>query len=147
MHGKIRQASRPDITHMHRIRMSVTENRLVSMTLSEADYVDAIERTGRGWVMQVGDEIVAFAVGNSANASIWALFVDPVHEGKGYGRQLHDVMVKWLWDAGCERLWLTTDPHTRAAKFYTAAGWRLVGAAKYGEARFELEGPGRRDSI
>lgn len=138
MQGRIRQATRADIGDMHRIRMAVTENRLVTTTLGEADYIEAIERTGRGWVLESVDGIHAFAVGNAADSSIWALFVDPRHEGKGYGRQLHDTMVKWLRDSGCDRLWLTTDPDTRAAGFYAAAGWRRVGPASHGEIRYEL---------
>jgi len=121
--------------------MSVRENRLASAVITEADYVAAIERLGRGWVIEVKGEIVAFAIGNARNGSIWALFVDPEHEGRGYGRQLHDEMVKWLWLQGLERLWLTTAPATRASRFYEAAGWENVGGTGKGEVRFELTVP------
>lgn len=123
---------------MHRVRMSVRENRLVSMQLTEAHYVDAMETTGRGWVVELHGTIVAFAIGDTSNASIWALFVDPSCEGRGFGRQLHDEMVGWLWQQGHERLWLTTDPGTRAQRFYEAAGWRTVGPGTHGEVRLEL---------
>ncbi len=134
----IRQAQRSDAADMHRVRMSVLENRLVSMQLSERDYVVAIERTGRGWVLALEGNIVAFAVGNAVDGSIWALFVEPGHEGKGFGRQLHDRVIAWLWEQGHERLWLTTDSGTRAERFYAAAGWRRVGLSAQGEVRFEL---------
>lgn len=123
---------------MHRVRLSVLENRLVSTQLTEADYVDFIESRGQGWVVEVAGTIVAFAIGDASNASIWALFVDPGFEGRGFGRQLHDQMVSWLWQQGHERLWLTTDPETRARRFYEAAGWRPVGPAAHGEVRLEL---------
>jgi GNAT superfamily N-acetyltransferase len=126
---------------MHRVRMSVQENRLTSMVLGEHDYVVAIESMGRGWVVEREGDIVAFAVGNSQSASIWALFVDPVHEGRGYGRQLHEVMVAWLWAQGPQRLWLTTEPGTRAERFYQKAGWERAGSASGGEVRFELKRP------
>jgi GNAT superfamily N-acetyltransferase len=129
---------------MHRVRMSVHENRLVSMQLTEADYLDAIESRGRGWVIEAEGTIVAFAVGDASNASIWALFVEPSFEGRGFGRQLHDAMVNWLWQQGHERLWLTTDPGTRAQRFYEAAGWRLVGPGAHGEVRLELDRQGSR---
>jgi GNAT superfamily N-acetyltransferase len=133
----MRQARSADVPAMHRVRMSVLENRLVSRQLSEQDYIVEIEVTGRGWVIECEGNIVAFAVGNCATGSIWALFVEPGHEGKGYGRQLHDTMVAWLWEQGHEQLWLTTEPGTRAARFYEIAGWQLVGEAA-DELRYEL---------
>lgn len=126
---------------MHRVRMSVRENELVSVVLTERDYVEAIEQTGRGWVVEIDGHIVAFAVGDKDSGSIWALFVEPGHERKGYGRRLHDAMVGWLWAQGHERLWLTTEPGTRAERFYQEAGWHRVGSASRGEVRFELTRP------
>lgn len=138
MSAVVRQAIRGDISGMHKVRMSVQENRLTSTTLTERDYISAIETTGRGWVIELHGSIVAFAVGNAQNGSIWALFVAPGYEGRGFGRQLHDQMVSWLWLQGLQRLWLTTDPGTRAERFYTAAGWKQVGLAAHGEVRLEL---------
>ena len=135
--ASIRQAVASDIAGMHRVRMSVLENRLVSRQLSEQDYRVEIETTGRGWLIELEGTILAFAVGNAATGSIWALFVEPGHEGKGYGRRLHDTMVAWLWEQGHDRLWLTTGPGTRAARFYEAAGWRQVGETA-DELRYEL---------
>jgi GNAT superfamily N-acetyltransferase len=123
---------------MHRVRMSVHENCLVSRQLSEQDYLVEIEVTGRGWVIESASTIVAFAVGNAATGSIWALFVEPGHERKGHGRQLHDAMVAWFWEQGHDRLWLTTGAGTRAAGFYEAAGWRRAGETAEGELRYEL---------
>jgi GNAT superfamily N-acetyltransferase len=114
----MRQARSADVPAMHRVRMSVLENRLVSRQLSEQDYIVEIEVTGRGWVIESEGNIVAFAVGNAATGGIWALFVEPGHEGKGYGRQLHDTMVAWLHEQGHDRLWLTTAADTRASRFY-----------------------------
>lgn len=141
MNATLRPARREDIAAMHRVRMSVRENRLVSMSLSEADYVVAIEQTGRGWVIELAGTIVAFAVGDAHTGSIWALFVEPGHEGRGFGRQLHDEMVSWLWQQGLERLWLSTDPGTRAQRFYEAAGWKYAGPGAHGEVQLELHRP------
>ena len=133
----LRQANRADFAQMHRVRLAVRENRLLS-TITEADYVTEIEKTGRGWVIEVDGAIVAFAVGNAQTGNIWALFVAPEHERRGYGRQLHDLMVEWLFQQKVEPLWLTTGPGTRAQKFYEAAGWRLQRIEPNGEARYEL---------
>lgn len=142
MRALLRQAAGSDVVGMHRVRMAVLENRLVSRRLSEQDYLVEIETTGRGWVIELQGNIVAFAVGNAATGGIWALFVEPGQEGKGYGRQLHDSMVDWLWGQGHDQLWLTTGPGTRAARFYEAAGWRQVGETADGELRYELRKSG-----
>ena len=120
---------------MHRVRLAVRENILAS-AVGEADYIPAIEETGRGWVIETGGEIVAFAVGNARTGNIWALFVDPAHEKLGHGRALHEAMVAWLHAQGVRELWLTTRPGTRAERFYRAAGWRFDGMTGDGEARF-----------
>ena len=39
--------------------------------------------------------------------------------------------------AGLDRLWLTTEPGTRAQRFYEAAGWTLAGTTDQGELRYE----------
>ena len=134
----IRQARAADVAAMHRVRLSVQENRLISTKLTERDYLVAIESTGRGWVLELEGTIVAFAIGNAANGSIWALFVEPGYEGRGYGRELHDIMIAWLWEQGHDRLWLSTDPGTRAERFYLTADWRRAGVTDGGEIRFEL---------
>lgn len=134
----LRQAVASDVTGIQRVRQSVRENRLVSTVISDEQVRKAIELTGRGWVIELEGEVVGFAVGNATNGNIWALFVDPDHERRGYGRLLHDTAVSWLWSKGLERLWLTTEPGTRAQKFYEAAGWRLAGQTERGEARYEL---------
>jgi GNAT superfamily N-acetyltransferase len=123
----------------------VLENRLTTSLVTEADYIAALEDWGQGWVIDVDGDIVGFAVGNATDGNIWALFVDPRHEGRGYGRHLHDTMVSWLWSRGLQRLWLTTDPGTRAQRFYEAAGWRCSGRTDKGELRFELPNPEGRN--
>jgi GNAT superfamily N-acetyltransferase len=126
---------------MHRVRLSVRENKLTSSVITEDDYVSAIEKTGRGWVIETDGTVVAFAVGNAITGNIWALFVDPEHEGRGHGRRLHDEMISWLLSSGLARLWLSTSPDTRAQRFYEAAGWHYVGTVAGGEALYELQNP------
>jgi GNAT superfamily N-acetyltransferase len=133
----LREARREDIAAMHGVRTSVRENRLTTR-ISEADYIPAIEVHGKGWVVEERGAVVGFAVGDARNGNIWALFVHPDHERRGYGRQLHDAMVSWLWSRGLERLWLTTEANTRAQSFYEAAGWRRAGETVQGAIRFEL---------
>jgi ribosomal protein S18 acetylase RimI-like enzyme len=123
---------------MQRIRASVRENRLVSTVIRDEDVRRAIEDTGVGWVIEEDGAVVAFAVGNVRTGNVWALFVDPGHERRGHGRQLHDAMINRLFETGLDRLWLTTEPGTRAQRFYEAAGWRRTGMTEQGELEYEL---------
>lgn len=134
----LRQALRSDIPGMHRVRRAVRENPLTSDVIREEHYIPAIESTGRGWVVEEAGEVRAFAVGNGQTGNIWALFVDPAHEGRGFGRQLQAVMVDWLFSEGLERLNLGTAPGTRAEAFYRATGWTYLGIDAHGEASFEM---------
>jgi GNAT superfamily N-acetyltransferase len=140
----LREAEERDIPAIQHVRASVRENRLVSTVISDDDVRRAIEATGRGWVVENEGAVIAFAIGNSTDGNVWALFVHPDHERRGHGRRLHDVLVAWLWSRGLERLWLTTAPGTRAEKFYAAAGWVRAGTTSRGEVRFELERPARK---
>jgi GNAT superfamily N-acetyltransferase len=135
--GTLRSAVAADIPGMQRVRASVRENRLVSTVITEEDVRAAIERDGRGWVVEADGEVVAFGVGRATDGNLWALFVDPDHERRGYGRALHDAVVAWLQSRDLERLWLTTEPRTRAQRFYEAAGWRLVARTESGELLYE----------
>lgn len=137
----LRQATRADVPGIQRVRHSVVENRLVSAVISDGDVIAAIENTGRGWVVDIEGQVVAFAIGNDVTGNIWALFVEPAHERQGHGRRLHDEMVNWLWSRGLKRLWLTTEQHTRAHHFYEAAGWQNRGVQPNGEVLFERFSP------
>ena len=132
----IRIATPDDISAMQRIRLAVVENRLTRSVITEADYMKAIVETGRGWVAEVHDVTRGFAVGNRDTGNIWALFVEPGFEGRGIGRALHDAMLDWLQSQACARIWLTTEPGTRAERFYRRAGWRFEEIDASGDAAF-----------
>lgn len=135
---RIRVAVDADIPEMHRIRLAVRENRLADPSwVQPDDYRRMIAEDGRGWVAEADGRMVGFAVADLRRANVWALFVDPAFEGRGAGRLLHDRMMDWLFAAGAERVWLCTDPGTRAEAFYRAAGWRNAGEQR-GEARYEM---------
>jgi GNAT superfamily N-acetyltransferase len=141
----LRLATAHDYPELHRIRMAVRENVLSDpAAITRDDYVEMIERRGRGWVAEEGGEVVAFAIADHSRRNVWALFVAPGHEGRGHGRRLHDTMMAWLFAQGEATVWLGTDPGTRAERFYRAAGWREAGRLPNGEVRFERDAPARR---
>lgn len=139
-HGpRFRVATTADVAEMHRIRLAVRENRLSNPAAAQPnDYVSRLTARGRGWVAAIDGAIAGFAIADRLPAHVWALFVDPQHEGRGIGRRLHDDVVEWLFAAGADRIWLSTEANTRAERFYRAAGWVAVGIQPNGEIRFEL---------
>ena len=66
MTATLRQATRADVPGMQRVRHAVKENRLVSRVIADDEVIDAIERSGRGWVVEDGGE-----VGGDAALSPW----------------------------------------------------------------------------
>jgi len=134
----IRPANVSDFSEMQRVRMSVNENRLSDPAKVQPHHYREMLRAGGGWVCEIDGVMVAFAIPDAQQGAIWALFVDPGHEGKGIGQRLLAIMVDRLFETGHRSLWLTTDPNTRAARFYEAAGWQRAGTTADGEIRYEL---------
>lgn len=134
----LRAASVADIGAMHEVRLAVRENRLSDPgAVRPEDYRSMLLARGRGWLYEIEGRVVGFAIADHSRRNIWALFVAPGFEGRGIGGALHERMVGWLFEQGDEPLWLTTEPDSRAERFYTAAGWQRRGLER-GEVRFEL---------
>lgn len=135
----LRPATVHDIDAMHAVRLAVRENTLSDENRVRPEHYRAmLQQSGRGWVHEESDKVVAFGIADHAHRNIWALFVAPGFEGQGIGSELLAVMVTWLFEQSREPVWLTTGRNTRAEHFYSAAGWRAVGSAADGEIRFEL---------
>lgn len=135
-----RLACAADIPAMSAIRLAVLENRLrdpsrVTMQMYQ-DYLDLL---GRGWVCERDGVIAGFAYAERDAGSIWALFVDPKHEGAGIGKQLLALATGYLFEHGHAKLVLSTGPDTRADRFYTAQGWQRSHREGDAEASFTLE--------
>lgn len=134
-----RIASTADIPTMHQIRMSVRENILSNPnSISHDDYHKMLTQRGQGWVCEIDGEIVGFAVVDISEQNVWALFVQPEYEGQGAGTVLHDTMLDWYFHTGATLIWLSTDPGTRAERFYQRAGWKFIEILPDGEAHYEL---------
>ena len=138
----VRSATDADVSAMHRVRMSVRENRLSDrQAIDEAAYSPYIE-AGSTWVAEMDGAVVGFAAADGQLETVWALFVDPRVEGLGVGRALHERLLEWARDQGIARLSLSTDKASRAAAFYKRAGWVEAGSAGGEEVRFEITLPG-----
>ncbi|MDK4724940.1 GNAT family N-acetyltransferase [Rhizobium phaseoli] len=132
----LRKAVVDDIETLKVIRSSVVENILSDPSkVTDDDYEWFVRNPGVA-VWEEKGIIVGFSAADPRQGNIWALFVMPGFEGKGIGSRLLAEACSCLQSTGVERAWLTTDPGTRAERFYRAAGWEHVGE-KDNELLFE----------
>ena len=135
----IRIAEIKDIPQIQVVRNLVKENRLSDPALVPvSDVEDYIVRRGRGWVCEINEQIVGFAIADLVDNNIWALFVAPDFEKLGIGKKLHDEMINWYFVQTNKAVWLGTAPKTRAELFYRKSGWKEVGLHGKGEIKFEM---------
>jgi GNAT superfamily N-acetyltransferase len=135
----IRNAEIKDIYQIQVVRNLVKENQLSDPALvPDVDVVDYITRRGKGWVCEIGGEVVGFAIADLVDNNIWALFIHPDFERIGIGKKLHEEMLNWYFSQTDKTVWLGTSPKTRAELFYRKAGWKEVGIHGKGEIKFEM---------
>lgn len=119
-----RQATIDDIPAMSAIRLSVRENVLSNPArISGQMYRDYLDALGRGWVAEMDGVVAGFCYADKTDTSIWALFIAPEHEGRGYAKALLALAVGWLFASGAQQVRLSTGAGTRAERFYAMQGW------------------------
>ena len=134
-----REATINDIRQIQLVRNSVKENVLSNPGLvTDEDCKEFMTVRGKGWVCEINNRIVGFAIADLKENNIWALFLDPNFEGKGIGKRLHKTMLDWSFAQTKSKVWLGTAFKTRAEKFYRKAGWTEVGLHGTKEIKFEM---------
>ncbi|MFM8747135.1 MAG: GNAT family N-acetyltransferase [Aestuariivirga sp.] len=116
-----------------RIRTSVRENHLsvaqmAEVGITEASIAERITADNLGcWVAEHNGTLTGFSMADRLESEVFALFVDPAHEGKGHGSALLRACEDWLLLNGCAEARLNTEPGTRADAFYQRRGWTPTG--------------------
>ena len=88
MSGHIRRARLEERPRISEIRFAVRENQLLDPSrVTDADYHWFSENPGI-WVWEEDGHILGFSAADTRDGTIWALFIDPDHEGRGIGRAL-----------------------------------------------------------
>ena len=135
----IREAQIDDIPQIQIVRNSVTENTLSDPNLvTNVDCERFLTKRGKGWVCEINDTVVGFAIVDVQDHNIWALFIMPEFENQGIGKKLHTVMLDWYFQQTKVPVWLGTTPHTRAERFYQLSGWKPIGTHGNDEVKFEM---------
>ena len=134
-----REANIHDIKQIQVVRNSVKENILSNPDLvTDQDCEEFLIQRGKGWVCEIENKIVGFAIADLKEDNIWALFLHPDYEGNGIGKRLHAMMLDWYFSTGKEYVWLGTSLNTRAEKFYRKSGWTQNGWNGTKELKFEM---------
>lgn len=134
-----REATLQDIPQIQIVRHLVKENVLSDPSLvPDSDVEDYITRRGKGWVCEINNKIAGFAIADLEDHNIWALFLDPQHEKKGIGKQLHSIMLNWYFSKTEHTVWLSTGIATSAETFYRMQGWQEAGPYGTKEIKFEM---------
>ena len=134
-----REAIKADIPQIQVVRNAVKENMLSNPALvTDADCEEFLFVRGKGWVCEIDDVVVGFAIADLQENNIWALFVTPAFAEKGIGKKLHSIMLKWYFEQTDKTVWLGTEPNSRAEIFYSKTGWTKVGMHGSNEVKFEM---------
>lgn len=134
-----REATIEDIKQIQIVRNAVKENVLPDPNLvTDEDCREFITARGKGWVCEIDNRIVGFAIADLKDNNIWALFLHLDFERKGIGQRLHNIMLDWYFAQTKNKVWLGTAFNTRAEKFYRKAGWTEVGLHGTKEIKFEM---------
>lgn len=148
--GVLRVATPADIPVLFDIRTAVTENHLDLAQLAERGVTPgSVEpmldgEDARTWVVEEGNEVVAFSMADARAGAVFAVFVRQGSEGRGYGRALLSAAEEWLFAAGWKTIWLNTgrEQHFRAHRLYRNAGWHWIGPADHEDDRYEKASDG-----
>ncbi len=140
-----RIATIADIHQIQVVRNAVKENILSDPNLvSDQDCEEFLTQRGKGWVCEIDQKVVGFAIADLQANNVWALFVHPAFAQQGIGKKLQQLMLTWYFEQDKERIWLGTSPKTRAEEFYRRTGWQEIGLHGKGEIKFEMH---RKDWI
>jgi GNAT superfamily N-acetyltransferase len=140
---KIRPAVPSDVPAIFQVRTSVRENHmsieaLAAVNITPETVIPMLGGNCRAWVAEDHGTVVAFAIADSSEATIFAIFVRPDCEGRSMGRLLMNEAEKWLFSRGCHEIWLRTDrdPKVRSNGFYKHLGWTNDGVQDDGQNQY-----------
>jgi ribosomal protein S18 acetylase RimI-like enzyme len=139
MTAQIRPAFVSDVPDIFHVRTSVRENhlsleQLAQMGITKEAVAGMIASSPCAWVAIVDDLLVGFSMIDMDEASLFAAFVLPTHEGRGLGRKLVLAAEEKLFERH-EEIWLETGRNTRALGFYRRLGWGNATDAEHDQFR------------
>lgn len=129
------QLNKYHLPYFYEIRFSVEENIVHPHQIQYLLRNQALEdiSQGGGWICKHGNEYVGFCMGIFIpDPIIGGLFVKPEYQSKGIGKYLLNKVTEWMFFNEAKEIKLTTDPMSKAEKFYQGQGWKRGGLDEYG---------------
>lgn len=128
---KFRPIEERDIPAIFKVRIATWHNEMGKEQMTQLGIThDSVKEmllcgSHRGWLCEIDEAVVGFAMGNQSNGEMWVVAVLKECEGRGIGKTLISYVETWLWSEGWSEIWLTTDPDesVRAVGFYRHLGW------------------------
>jgi GNAT superfamily N-acetyltransferase len=134
---KFREIEKADIQDILNIRVSTKENHfsmedLATVGMTPQSVSEWLDGSIKGWVCEISNKLVGFAMGDSATGEIMGIAVYPDYEKQGIGKKLMTRLQNWLWTFDHKELWLWSNPSSkvRAHGFYRRLGWQPTGEIK-----------------
>lgn len=141
--GQLRLATPADVDALFAIRVAVTDNALTGDQLADLGITPdaigaAILAEPCAWVVEIAGEVVGFSMVDDSAGEVFALFVRPEWQGRGFGGRLLVAAEQALFQRHA-MIWLVTDgsPGVRANSLYRAHGWRQVARLEGADVRYE----------
>ncbi len=95
----IKEAVIDDIKQIQRVRNWVTENTLSDPNLvTDKDCEEFINVRGKGWVCEIGNQIVGFSIADLKDNNIGHYFYKRNLKILGIVTQLHEIMLGWYFN-------------------------------------------------
>jgi GNAT superfamily N-acetyltransferase len=142
----IRELKQSDIESILDIRVSTNENHFSMEDLAEVGVTpeaiaEWLDGSVRGWVCEISDRPVAFAMADGKTAEVLVVACYPEYEKKGIGKKLMLKLHDWLWSMDHNEIWLWSDPDPsiRAYGFYRKLGYRPTGKTKGNDEMLKLK--------
>jgi len=133
----IRKATLADRPRISEVRLAVRENMLSPGSVSKVETTsDWIFANATFWVWEEAGAVQGFSVADPRDGTIFGLFIHPDYEGRGLGQALLPLACEDVRAAGFSVATLSTDPGTRAERFYRLNGWEEIGRQDNGEIIF-----------
>ncbi|KAA8563545.1 hypothetical protein FX985_03615 [Pseudomonas extremaustralis] len=143
MQTLIRVATPDDVNTLYAIRTAVVQNHLsreqmTDLGITPQVLTDSIREADCAWIAQVDGQPAGFSMVNLVAGEVFAMFVLPVYENLGLGRQLMAVAEAALFEHH-ETLFLITDgrDEVRANGLYQRLGWSVVANEMGDDVRYE----------